>query len=103
MIPHMVVIVPELTGYASIRHVAVSLPYAAQLIDGVKYMLPGDVKAPEDASERRRERAPRGPTMRSLVRLAVKCQSAEELGARLKQRFDKQQARQLEHSRLLQD
>ena len=31
---HMVVIVPELTGYASIRHVAVSLPYAAQLIDG---------------------------------------------------------------------
>ena len=38
---HMVVIVPELTGYASIRHVAVSLPYVAQLIDGVKYMLPG--------------------------------------------------------------
>ena len=37
----MVVIVPELTGYASIRHVAVSLPYVAQLIDGVKYMLPG--------------------------------------------------------------
>ena len=33
---HMVVIVPELTGYASIRHVAVSLPYAAQLIDGKK-------------------------------------------------------------------
>ena len=32
---HMVVIVPELTGYASIRHIAVSLPYAAQLIDGV--------------------------------------------------------------------
>jgi hypothetical protein len=29
MITHMVVIVPELTGYASIRHVAVSLPYAA--------------------------------------------------------------------------
>jgi hypothetical protein len=35
----MVVIVPELTGYASIRHVAVSLPYVAQLIDGKKYML----------------------------------------------------------------
>ena len=26
---HMVVIVPELTGYASIRHIAVSLPYAS--------------------------------------------------------------------------
>jgi len=35
MITHVVVIVPELTGYTSIRHVAVSLPYAAQLIDGV--------------------------------------------------------------------
>ena len=38
---HMVVIVPELTGYASVRHVAVSLPHTAQLIDGKKYMLPG--------------------------------------------------------------
>ena len=56
---HMVVIVPELTGYASIRHVAVSLPYAAQLIDGVKYMLPGDVKPPDGGTERRRQRAPR--------------------------------------------
>ena len=55
----MVVIVPELTGYASIRQVAVSLPYAAQLIDGVKYMLPGDVKQPEGGTERRRQRAPR--------------------------------------------
>ena len=61
----MVVIVPELTGYASIRHVAVSLPYAAQLIDGKKYMLPGDVKPPEGGTERRRQRAPRAPSMRS--------------------------------------
>ena len=44
---HMVVIVPELTGYASIRHIAVSLPYASQLIDHVKYMEPQDVKPPE--------------------------------------------------------
>ena len=51
---HMVVIVPELTGYASIRHIAVSLPYAAQLIDGVKYLMPGDVKPPEGGTERRR-------------------------------------------------
>ena len=61
---HMVVIVPELTGYASIRHVAVSLPYAAQLIYGVKYMLPGDVKPPEGGTERRRQRAPRAPSLR---------------------------------------
>ena len=43
----MVIRVPELTGYGGVRHVAVSLPYVAQLIDGVKFMLPGDVKPPE--------------------------------------------------------
>ncbi len=90
----MVVIVPELTGYASIRHVAVSLPYAAQLIDGVKYMLPQDVKSPEGDTERRRHRAPRAPSMRYLVKLAVKCQSAEELGKRLRRRYQRQQQRQ---------
>jgi len=90
---HMVVIVPELTGYASIRHIAVSLPYAAPLIDGVKYMLPGDVKPPDGDTERRRQRAPRAPSMRYLVKLAVKCQSAEELGERLKRRYERQQQR----------
>ena len=56
---HMVVIVPELTGYASIRHVAVTLPYAAELI-GEKYMLPGDVSrrkaGPSDAGSGRHAR-----------------------------------------------
>ena len=87
---HMVVIVPELTGYASIRHVAVSLPYAAQLIDGVKYMLSGDVKPPEGGTERRRQRA---PSLRFLVKLAMRCDSAEELGQRLRRRYQRQQAR----------
>ena len=87
---HMVVIVPELTGYASIRHVAVSLPYVAQLIDGKKYMLPGDVKPPEGGTERRRQGPPRAPSMRSLVRWAQKCDSAEQLGERLKRRYDRQ-------------
>ena len=90
----MVIFVPELTGYASIRHIAVSLPYAAQLIDGVKYMLPQDVKSPEGDTERRRQRAPRAPSMRYLVKLAVKCQSAEELGKRLRRRYQRQQQRQ---------
>jgi hypothetical protein len=94
MIPHMVVIVPELTGYASIRHVAVSLPYAAQLIDGVKYMLPGDVKPPEGGTERRRQRAPRTPSMRVLVRWAQACDSAEQLGEKLRRRYQRQQQRQ---------
>jgi hypothetical protein len=89
----MVVIVPELTGYASIRHVAVSLPYAAQLIDGVKYMLPGDLKPPEGGTERRRQRAPLAPSMRTLVRWAQACDSAEQLGERLKRRYDRQRQR----------
>jgi hypothetical protein len=67
---HMVVIVPELTGYASIRHVAVSLPYASQLIDHVKYMEPQDVRPPEGDTERRRQRAPR--TVSTLWRKAVR-------------------------------
>ena len=88
----MVVIVPELTGYASIRHVAVSLPYVAAL-SGEKYMLPGDVKPPEGGTERRRQGAPRAPSMRTLVRWARACDSAEQLGERLKRRYDRQQQR----------
>jgi hypothetical protein len=87
---HMVVMVPELTGYASIRHIAVSLPYASQLIDHVKYMEPQDVKQPEGDTERRRQRAPRGPSYRSLVKLALACNSAEELGQRIRQRYQRQ-------------
>ena len=90
----MVVIVPELAGYASIRHVAVSLPYASQLIDHVKYMEPQDVKPPEGDTERRRQRAPRAPSMRFLVKLALKCESAEELGNRLRRRYQRQRQRQ---------
>jgi hypothetical protein len=82
----MVVIVPELTSYASIRHVAVSLPYAAQLIDGKKYMLPGDVKPPEGGTERRRQRAPRAPSLRFLVKLAMRCDGVEQLGEQLRRR-----------------
>jgi hypothetical protein len=90
----MVIRVPELTGYGGVRRVAVSLPYAAQLIDGVKYMLPGDVKPPEGGTELRRQRAPRGPTLRSLVKLALQCESAEEMGKKLTRRFDRRYQRQ---------
>jgi hypothetical protein len=89
----MVLIVPELTGYASIRHIAVSLPYASQLIDHVKHMEPPDVKPHEGDTERRRQRAPRAPSMRFLVKLALKCDSAAELGQRLRRRYQRQQQR----------
>lgn len=90
---HMVLLVPELTGYASIRHIAASLPYASQLIHHVKYMEPQDVKPSEGDSEHRRQRAPRAPSMRFLVRLPLKCDSAAELGQRLRRRYQRQQQR----------
>jgi hypothetical protein len=71
----------------------VSLPYVAQLIDWVKYMLPQDVKPPEGDTERRRQRAARAPSLRSLVKLAVACDSAEKLGKRLKRRYNRQRQR----------
>jgi hypothetical protein len=57
---HMVIQMPEFTGYAGIRHVAVSLPLVDALIDGVKYRMPDDdVKLARDF---RRSRRPRGPS-----------------------------------------
>jgi hypothetical protein len=60
----------------------------------VKYMAPGDVKLPEGDTEKRRQRAPRGPTLRSLVKLAMRCDSAEQMGKQLKRRFDRSLQRQ---------
>ena len=80
----------ELTGYGSIRVVWVTLPLVRELLDGKKYMLPADVKPPEGGTERRRQRAPRAPSLRTLVRWAQKCDSAEQLGKRLKRRYDRQ-------------
>jgi hypothetical protein len=59
------------------QHVPVSVPRIACLIDHVKYLEPSDVKPPTDATERRRFRH-RGPTLRSLVKWAVACDSAEQ-------------------------
>jgi hypothetical protein len=81
----MFVQVPLQTGYGSVRRVEVSLPYVAELIgDGEKYYL--EPKRFE-GTELRRARA---PTVRFLVRQALRCQSAEELGRKLKRRYDRQ-------------
>ena len=52
------------------------------------------MKAPEGDTERRRQRAPRAPSMRTLVRWAQACDSAEQLGVRLRRRYQRQQQRQ---------
>ncbi len=67
------------------------MPLVPQLLDGGKYYM--DPKPIDDATERRRY-SHRGPTLRSLVRLAQACDSAEELGLALKRRFDRSFRRQ---------
>lgn len=80
----MVVVVPELTGYAVLRHVYVSVPYAACLLDGVKYMEQPPPPETRDLRKMRRQETPRAPTLRRLVKLAMECDSAEQLGHRLR-------------------
>ena len=88
----MFVQVPMLTGYAGVVHVEVSVPYVAALIaDGGKYYM--EPRRIDDDTEKRRHRH-RGPTLRSLVRLAQRCDSAEEMGRQLKRRFDRSLQRQ---------
>lgn len=95
MAPHMVIIVPEPTGYAGIKHVAVSLPRIAWLIDHEKWLEPEDVPEPEirDMRRLRRHKGPRSPSLRTLVRWAIRCDTAEQLGERLRQRYERQARR----------
>ena len=85
----MVTFVVQSTGYGQVMRVPVSLPLVPQLIDGVRYMKPSDVPHPEHLGRRKS----RGPSLRGLVRLALECQSAEELGEKLRKRFDRQRQR----------
>jgi hypothetical protein len=80
---NMVIRVPQQTGYGGVLHVAVSVPRIERLIDGVKYVEPQDVKAME-GSDLGRERAPRTPPLRVLVRYALACDEAERLGEQMR-------------------
>ena len=88
----MIVQVPMMSGPAGVLLVEVSVPYVAALIgdDGKYYMTP---KRIDDPTEKRRYRH-RGPTLRSLVKLALACDSAEQMGKQLRRRFDRSLARQ---------
>jgi hypothetical protein len=118
MPPHMVCLIPFLGSDGRVRHLPISVPLVPCLIDNTRYYLPGDLPetpgfhsarpsaarlaralrenhmeskaTPRHEPERRRTRA---PTLRSLVKLALACQSAEEMGKRLKRRFERQQQR----------
>jgi hypothetical protein len=104
----MLIWIPTLGGGGLIRHIAVSLPRIDQLLDGQKYLDPADMKPPQDMSEppqdAPRHRGPRkrgfefktrrAPSLRALVRLAQACDSAEELGKKLRRRYDRSLRRQ---------
>ena len=103
----------------SMRPLLISLPMIEPLLDGVRYLRPDDrPEAPGSgfhvgkpsreklaralrSQNTQRElvmpnpppRTPRAPSLRSLVKLAVRCESAEELGKKLKRRFDRQKQR----------
>ena len=81
------------TGSGGVVHYWVSRPYASQLIDNAKYWEPDALPHSDDDTERRRHRS-RGPTLRSLVKLAQKCDSAEQMGEQLKRRSDRSLSRQ---------
>ena len=58
-----------------------------QLLDEPeKYMLERPLRESRDL--RRMRQTPRGPNMRTLVKLAMECDSAEQLGNRLRRRFE---------------
>jgi hypothetical protein len=83
----MVILMVEQTGYGTIRRVPVSVPYVEQLMDGKKYMEPGDVKPKECRDLRRLRQTPRPPTLKAMARLARRCDNAEQLGLELRKRY----------------
>jgi hypothetical protein len=91
----MVIMVSMLSGYDTLLHVPVSLPRIDCLIDHEQYLEVDDMPPAEirDLRRLRLQKTPRAPSMRTVVRWALRCQSAEELGQRLRQRYERQQPR----------
>ena len=95
MAPSMVSLVTVPSAASGVKRVRISVPLVGCLIDGVRYFRPDDLPAPageelRPMSRPRITKAPRAPTLRTMVRMAVKCADAEELGERLKRRYDRQ-------------
>jgi hypothetical protein len=89
----VVVEIPILSGYATLRHVRVSLPLVPALVADQpdKYWRPETLPPPESKAERppaavSLDSSPRAPSLRVVVNLALKCDGAEELGQQLHRR-----------------
>ena len=71
------------------------MPLIPHLVDQVRYYLPDDVPPPEGQDLRAMARPKIGKFVRPVkAGRAQACESAEELGQRLKRRYQRQQQRQ---------
>ena len=91
MVASMVRLMPILNSDGKITRLRVSVPRVDVLLDepGGKYML--EENLPARAGQELR--AHRAPSLKKLVRWAMECQSAEELGKKLRRRYQRQQQR----------
>jgi hypothetical protein len=85
-IPAMVRLILVLSTNGQLRPLRISLPRIDALLDGVRYQLEESM-APRSGQELRAHRAPR---LRTLVRWALEADNAEQLGERIRRRFEKQ-------------
>jgi hypothetical protein len=84
--PTMTISLPPAPGQRRRRRV--SLPAISALAGDPRYA-PADAPAPSAAEDRPR----RAPSVRAIVRLALRCESAGQLGQALRKRFARNEAR----------
>jgi hypothetical protein len=88
----MVRLFPTLDGNSRFGLACISLPLVPALIDGSRYVLEVDLppKPCRDFRRLRQGKEPRPPSLRTLVKWALTCESAEQLGKKIKKRYDQQ-------------
>ena len=81
---HMVRVFPHLTTACQVRYLRISVPLVPCLLDGVRYHMLDDLPPPvgEELRTLYRPRltraAPRAPSFRFLVRMAVRRENADQ-------------------------
>ena len=82
MTPNMVFLVTVPSAASGVKRVRISVPLIECLVDNQRYWLPEDLPPPageelRPMSRPRITKAPRAPSLRTMVKLAVRCQSAK--------------------------
>ena len=85
MAPSMVSLVTVPSAASGVKRVRISVPLVECLVDDVRYFLPDTLPPPageelRPMSRPRITKAPRAPSLRTLVKHALKCQSAGGAG-----------------------